>query len=387
VFEGHSSDPKAAATLGYLLQHKPDSLDDPYVLALVANALAAIDPQQGQAEGYVNRLEALKRTRQVGQAFQPDGNQAFQPGAGRASRADVGGANVRLESLTYHAWWEQGPTDRTMFYGAGRSASVETTALACLAMLATGRHPATVRSALAWLVEQKDPSGTWHSTQATVLALKALLAGTGKPLAEGRARRIEIRLDGKVARTLAIAPEDSEVVQLVDLSPLATRGKHQLLLSDLSGSAVGYRAALWFHVPERQEAARKEPLAIKMSYDKTALSVQDVVNATATVENHMRETAPMVILDLPIPAGFAVEGDDFARMVEAGTIARYQVTASSAIVYLRELTPAKPLVLRYHLRATMPVRVAVPPARAYEYYNPDNRTASGSSQFIVAARP
>jgi uncharacterized protein YfaS (alpha-2-macroglobulin family) len=82
-----------------------------------------------------------------------------------------------------------------------------------------------------------------------------------------------------------------------------------------------------------------------------------------------------------------VEGDDFARMVEAGTIARYQVTASSAIVYLRELTPAKPLVLRYHLRATMPVRVAVPPARAYEYYNPDNRTASGSSQFIVAARP
>jgi hypothetical protein len=148
VFDGHPGDPKAAATLSYLLRYKPSSLDDPYVLALVANALTAIDPKGPLAE-YLDRLDALKR-------------------------ADSDG---RL------AWWEQGAAGRTMFYGAGRSGSVEATALACLAMISTGRHPATARSALAWLAEQKDPSGTWHSTQATVLALKALVAGTGKSLA------------------------------------------------------------------------------------------------------------------------------------------------------------------------------------------------------------
>jgi len=272
-----------------------------------------------------------------------------------------------------------------MFYGAGRSGSVETTALACLAMLSTGRHPAAVRSALAWLVAQKDPSGTWYSTQATVLALKALVAGTGKPLAEHRAREIEIHLDGKPVRKLTIPPDQTDVMQQVDLSPLVTRGKHQLAIRDAGNGGAGYQATLRFHVPERPGVAGKGPLSITMQFDKTTLVVRDRVMATATVVNRAPQPAPMVILDLPIPAGFALDGDDFLPMAQSGVIARYQVTARSVVVYLRELTPGKPLVLTYHLRATTAVKVAVPPARAYEYYDPDKHTASGPGQLVVTA--
>ncbi len=45
----------------------------------------------------------------------------------------------------------------------------------------------------------------------------------------------------------------------------------------------------------------------------------------------------MVILDLPIPAGFAIEADDLAELVKAGTIAKFQLSARNAIVYLRDL--------------------------------------------------
>ena len=72
-------------------------------------------------------------------------------------------------------------------------------------------------------------------------------------------------------------------------------------------------------------------------------------------------------------------------MVAAGTIARYQVTARSVVVYLRELAPGRPLVLSYRLRATTPVKIAVPPARAYQYYNPDNQAASAPAQLVVTA--
>jgi uncharacterized protein YfaS (alpha-2-macroglobulin family) len=173
-------------------------------------------------------------------------------------------------------------------------------------------------------------------------------------------------------------------MQQADLSPLVAPGQHRLALSDASGTAAGYQATLRFHVPETKPPTDKEPLSIKIEYDKTTLAVRDVVTATTTVANRMAQPAPMVILDLPIPAGFAVEGDDFSKMLEAGTIARYQVTARSVIVYLRELSPGKPLSLSYRLKATMPVQVAVPPARAYEYYNPDNHAISAPSRLVVA---
>jgi len=124
-------------------------------------------------------------------------------------------------------------------------------------------------------------------------------------------------------------------------------------------------------------------LSIELAYDKTELSVNDTVGVTAIVANKTGEAAPMVILDLPIPAGFAVESEDFEKLVAAGTIAKYQLTPRSTIVYLRQLSPTEPLLLRYGLRATMPVKITVPPARAYEYYDPDKQVSSAATSLTV----
>ena len=56
------------------------------------------------------------------------------------------------------------------------------------------------------------------------------------------------------------------------------------------------------------------------------------ITATATVVNNRPEPAPMVILDLPIPAGFTLDADDLSAAVKAGTLAKFQLTARSAIV-------------------------------------------------------
>jgi hypothetical protein len=55
------------------------------------------------------------------------------------------------------------------------------------------------------------------------------------------------------------------------------------------------------------------------------------------------------------------------------------------VVYLRQLAPAKPLELRYRLRATMPVKVTTQPARAYEYYDPETKVASTVARLTVTA--
>src|SRR5262245_6108895 len=101
----------------------------------------------------------------------------------------------------------------------------------------------------------------------------------------------------------------------------------------------------------------------------------------------MNAVAPMVMLDLPVPAGFAVDPEGLAKAVQEGKAAKFQVTGRQVIVYLRGLQPGAKLELRYTLRATMPVVVAVPPARAYEYYDPDKKGQSAPTRMTVRAKP
>jgi uncharacterized protein YfaS (alpha-2-macroglobulin family) len=55
-------------------------------------------------------------------------------------------------------------------------------------------------------------------------------------------------------------------------------------------------------------------------------------------------------------------------------------------LYLRQLEPGKPFTLGYRLRAAMPVKVTVPPARAYEYYDPDTQVTGAPGHLTVTAR-
>jgi uncharacterized protein YfaS (alpha-2-macroglobulin family) len=274
-----------------------------------------------------------------------------------------------------------------MFHGAGRSGAVETTAMAALALLESGQYPPAVRGALAWIVQQKDERGTWRSTQATVLALKALLAGAGKPLGGDKERRIEIVLDGGEAPSPLVLPIDipadqSEVMLQQDLSHhLLASGQYQLTLRETTDTGAGYQVAFSYYVEDQEEReVSDEPLSVDVVYDRQRLDVDDTVTAVATVVNNMPHTAPMVILDLPIPGGFKIERGELDELVGSNKIARHQITPRKAIVYLRSLAPGAKLELRYRLKAVMPVKVQVAPAEAYEYYDPDKRGAGGAAR-------
>jgi uncharacterized protein YfaS (alpha-2-macroglobulin family) len=342
VFSGH---PVASApgspTRDFLLAHRPDSIEHPHVLALVCNALLALDRSGRDARPYLDRLVALKQM----------------------------SADGKL------AWWQQ--TERTTFHGSGRAGSIETTALTALALLQSGHQPATASAALSWLIQQKDPAGTWHSTQGTVLALKALLAGTEAPVGD-RERHIELTW-GSQKQQIAIPADQAEVMKLVDLSAGLKPGANSLTVSETSGTAAGYQVTFRYHEPG-ESTRPQEPLGIQVVYDRHKLHVGDTLKATATVTNQMKDSAAMVMLDLPVPAGFTVVAEDFASLVEQNAIAKFEVRPGKVLVYLRDLPTAKAFEVRYQMRATMPVKITVPAARTYAYYDPDlqgfGRTAS-----------
>ncbi|HEY7426714.1 MAG TPA: hypothetical protein VH682_20935, partial [Gemmataceae bacterium] len=349
VFAGGKLEDNPTPTRDFLLRHAPDSIRDPHVLALVGNALLALDPQGESAAPYLDRLESLKQTGEDGKLV----------------------------------WWRQPDGARTTFYGAGRSGEIETTALAALALLHGKRHLGTARGALAWLIAQKDARGTWHSTQATVLTLKALLAATDKGAGDGE-RRVLVRLGDKLQREIVIPVDQAEVLKQLDLSPFLRAGRQRLQLTETTATGAGYQVTLRYHVPEAK-TDKAEPLTVQLDYDRTELRIDETVKATAKVVNNRPEKSAMVMLDLPLPAGFIVDASDFTALVQSGRIARFQVLDHNVLVYLRELEARKPLELTYHLRATMAVKVNAPGARAYEYYDPDRAGRSVGARFTVTA--
>jgi alpha-2-macroglobulin-like protein len=279
-----------------------------------------------------------------------------------------------------------------LFFGSGPSRRIETTALAALALANAGQSFDSVRGALAWLIAAKDGQGTWASTQATVLALKALLAGTGKPLGGDKPRRIVILLDGEIVQELAISADQADVVRQVDLSDRIAKvpWTRRLTIEDRSGTDSCYQVVFRYHEPDKLDRAAAKsdgmPFTISLHFDRTLMAVDETATAVVSVVNNRPEPAPMVILDLPIPAGFAIDGDELAALVDAGSIEKFQVSARAAIVYLRDLKPGVLLTVRYRLRATMPVKLAVPPARVYEYYDPSREGSSRSVGLLVTAK-
>ena len=269
-----------------------------------------------------------------------------------------------------------------MFYGAGRAGSVETTALTSLALLAAGREPAAIRGSLAWLASVKDGQGTWYSTQATVLAMKAILAGTGRPLGGSRERRIEVVLDGKVVENLVIPADQSDVVKLFRLSSKLTTGKHCLGLTDQTSGASLYQTAFSHHIPTVRQAGQ-ERLVLELEYDRQKVKVKENLTAAVALVNRKAEPSPMVMLELPIPPGFTPEATDLEKLVQSQVVAKVEQSPRTILLYLRTLEPNQTVRLSYRLRAGLLGNVTAAPAVAWEYYNPEQETRSKAVSLSV----
>ncbi len=335
-------------TRDFLLKQDPAACD-PYALALVCNALLAVDPKGTAVNPYLDRLVELKRT-------------------------SAGGEQV---------WWEQDKAGRTLFFESGPAGNIETTALATLALLAGNREPGTIRGALAWLAAQKDGQGTWHSTQATVLALRAILAGTGRPLGGPQDRRIDVLLDGKLVENLVIPADQADVVQLVRLTSRLAKGTNRLRLIDRTGTASLFQVVFSYHTPAVEPVQSAQP-GLTLTYDRAEVKVNERITATAELSNRKPEQVPMVMLELPIPPGFVLEGDELVRLAASPAIAKVQRKPAKVLLYLRALDRGQTLRLNYRLRATTPGKVTAAPGVAWEYYNPEPQSRSREATLTVS---
>lgn len=347
---GYYDDGRVVSGLDYIKENYVQA-DDPYVVTLVANALVAADLQEGEissfTEGVLDELASMA---------QYDGDAAF---------------------------WS---SDVATFMGSeGQTGSIETTGLGAFALLRANRHPEIANAALTYLVRQKDSFGTWHSTQATVMALKAMLESV-KVGAEDVNAIVTVSLNGGQSRTLSIHPENFDVVQLVSFDDISPGGQNQVVIEVDGKGELMYQISGAYYLPWADAIAQGdigegELVSINVHYDRTELHVDDTVQVDVSVELNKDGRAEWALIDLGIPPGFSVKTEDLSALVNRyqdvpedyglPTVERFELTGRQVLVYIGGLSHGNPLSFSYRLQAKFPIVAQTPASSVYDYYNPD----------------
>jgi hypothetical protein len=345
---GYGSTPQIGQAISYLREFALQQ-EDAYSLSLVANALAAHNPDDSMTRLVVDRLYQM-----------------------RIEEGDT-------------VYWQ---ADLPSFMGAtGESGSVEATALATIALIRAGAYSDAVSGALAYLIQGKDSWGTWSTTQATILSLKAmLLANQQTGQAEGPAA-VRVSLNKEQTQEIVIDETNADVVHLVTFDRGFSPGGANRVQIDLQGGGnLMYQVATRYYLPWDQVPMVEmmgELITIDVGYDRTALAVNDTVTVDVGVKLNTAGVVKMALIDLGVPPGFTVLAEDLSLLVEQGVIARYELTGRQIIIYLEDFSSERPLRFSYRLRARFPMRAQTPPSSAYDYYNPADLTLRAPLEVTV----
>jgi hypothetical protein len=338
-------------SIAYIRTNLGAAGDNAYILALAANALAAYDAKDASTLEAIQKLEKLRHEI-------PEWR---------------GAANfpARGTSLTY---------------ARGDGATIETTALAALAMIKTGQFTNSVNQALTYLVKAKSGGGTWGSTQGTILALKALVAGMGGQ-APKEAVHFAIKVNGKDTARGKVDADNADLMQTFELKGFNKSGANRIEIETTGATNLMYQIVGRYYEPWQQKSAPSKPvLEIDVAYDRTKLATSDLLHAKATLKYHGAVPTYMVMLDLGIAPGFTVEAGDFEKMVAKGAVKKFSFTARQVILYLGDVKPGDVLSFEYALRPRFPLRARTAPSVAYEYNTPGNRAEAQPVELVVEER-
>ena len=334
--ESGQKDNRLNRALDYILENA-DGEKDNYTLGLCVNALVAAE--RTEAKELINRLEKAKTTE---------------------------------KELVYWGSDSQGVT-----FGRGNTLAIETTAIISYAFLKARQHTSVAHKGLEWLVGKKDSRGTWYSTQATVHAMRALLAGTDGGGGLDKDLSIALIANGKVAKQLEITAETSDVFRLISLRHLVKEGENSVTLEPSGEGNLAYQIVGVHYLPWQEEPlVEDQPLTIEVTYDAKTLKVDDTLGVKVRLQYHRDEVADMTLVDLGIPPGFAVMPEYFQGLKDEGVIEKYSITGRQVTLYFREISPERPVEFSYELKAKFPVKAKTPKATAYQYYEPEIRDDS-----------
>jgi len=309
--------------------------DDPYQLALVANALFNVKDKR--------KDEVLGRL--------------------IPQQAENGSWTGKKHSVTC---------------STGTALSVETTALTLIALLKSETPEIPVLDkGVRFILASRSSYGGFGNTQSTVLALKALTAFAQFSRRTAEAGVAEIQVNGKTVAEKAYGKgEQGDIVIPEDvLTPYFKEGDYsvRVLFKDVK-NPLPYTFALSYNtfVPISSKSC---DLGLETKLDKDTVTMGDTLRMSVTLSNKKEDKGlPMSIAIIGIPGGLSVQPWQLKELSEKKKVDYYEVLGNDLVIYYRQMAPGQTRSLNLDLKAETPGNYEAAASSAYLYYTSEHKT-------------
>ena len=311
------------------LKELAGACDDPYFLGLVANVFVNL----GEKEPAASAMKKLA---------------AAQKADGRLSGT------------------------RTSITGSGGdSLDIETTSLVVLAWLRAPEHTANVEKAMKWVLEMAK-GGRFGATQATILALKAIIAydaARSTPKKDGTAL---LSIDGKLIDEVPFTKDREGAILLPSFAKYLTPGAHKVELKMVEGAEMPYSILVrYFTSKPASSAACKVGVATRLA--KTEVAEGETVDLSVDVTNRTTGGLPMTVAIVGLPGGLETRADQLKELLKGGTVDAYETRGREVVFYWRGMAPSSKRSVVLNLVAAIPGAYTGPASRAYLYYTDEHK--------------
>ncbi len=389
------------------LARRVDEIDEPYLIA--SYALAAFDARERSgAARAVEKLRALSHDEGACTYWALETNTPFY-GWGLAGRIETTALVLQALAREHH---EQARVKDVSPQVPALQRTDQTGTKSSLTAPTNNRtDDALISRGLVFLLRNKDRYGVWHSTQATVNVLDALISLTrnrapanqddrdengGTPTNDSGA--LQVVVNNRVAATVTL-PSAGQLSNplVVDLSPYLTApGANRVELRRSGGPAASPQThaqiVSTYYVPwkgrvnpARESSISNGSTALKLHvhFNKTQVEQTEEVTCSVSVARIGHSGYGMLLAEIGLPPGADVDRQSLERaMEESGwSISHYDVLPDRLVVYLWPQGGGTKFDFKFRPRFGLNAQSA--PSLLYDYYNPEARAVVPPVRFVV----
>lgn len=356
---GFQRDPKALDSFG----RAPDAITHAYI----THALAATGTAAAELVPEVNRLREGSWQRQDPYELAL----AACTFAALGMEADADQFRDRLKDLQQEDGRLEGAST-SITHSGGRDLVVETTSWAILAWLGDEADAVAVRRAVSYLQSCRG-SGRFGTTQATIMALKALTAHARSARRVANDGTLSVQVNGRVAFEIPFQAGRREALRVPGLAAHLEPGDNVVELRLSGDNEFPYAADLRYFSDQPAD----EPdaaLRITVAGPEEPVTVGQRVTLAVRVDNARGEGLPMAVAVVGLPAGLEIPAEILRHLQEAGAFDFWELSGREITLYWRSLAPDAVKEFLLDTVAQIPGTTTGPASRVWLYYTPTSRS-------------
>lgn len=261
------------------------------------------------------------------------------------------------------------PANHSVTRSTGKSLQIEAASLIALALLKQPQKDLElIEGAVGFLVKSRNAYGGFGSTQATILALKAITSYAAYSKRTKDSGILEVNINGVERASRRYEKDTKSELNIQGLEKFLGVGQSEIEVQFAkTKESMPYTLGVeWTTYTPPVSKECKVNLTTKMS--QSSIDHGQTVRLEAQLKNRSSEGLPMTMALIGIPSGLSVQPWQLKELQEQKVYDFYELKDNYLIIYYRDMAPDEKCTVNLDLKSEIPGLFQAPASCAYLYY-------------------